>query len=265
MTEGNEACDLAPMMVCADMSPGAPGDFGYTGDNVTAAQDRLERQRPHSAPAISSSSSSAAPGANIVRQNLAGAYDQCIDPSGTVTTKPGNNVGPTAQGLNTRFGEYQGGGMNATDFPPDKVTTAPSPQLDTAGDPPYVILRGNGNPQVTDIDQVDFTYEDYAERPRVRTFQLPHRALPSAASSRCRSSTARARSTDTERSRSSGSAASTCCRKSIQRGNENFVFAEYIGDCGADGTPGPEPEPEPGGQPGIYKIVLHNDPLSPDS
>ena len=31
-------------------------------------------------------------------------------------------------------------------------------------------------------------------------------------------------------------------------GNENFVFGEYIGDCGADGTPGPEPDPEPGGK-----------------
>ena len=32
-------------------------------------------------------------GANIVRQNLAGAYEACIDPGSTITTKPGNNVG----------------------------------------------------------------------------------------------------------------------------------------------------------------------------
>ena len=54
-------------------------------------------------------------------------------------------------------------------------------------------------------------------------------------------------------------------QKVIQRGNENFVFAQYIGDCGADGTPGPAPNPNPVENAGIYKIVLHNDPLSPDS
>ena len=43
------------------------------------------------------------------------------------------------------------------------------------------------------------------------------------------------------------------------------MYGEYIGDCGADGTPGPVPDPNPEGGPGIYKIVLHNDPLSPDS
>ena len=39
-------------------------------------------------------------------------------------------------------------------------------------------------------------------------------------------------------------------QKVVQSGNKNFVFAQYIGDCGADGTPGPDPEPEPGGRPG---------------
>jgi hypothetical protein len=51
----------------------------------------------------------------------------------------------------------------------------------------------------------------------------------------------------------------------VQKGNDNFVFAEYIGDCGAGGTPGPVPNPDPVANSGIYKIVLHNDPLSPDS
>jgi len=51
----------------------------------------------------------------------------------------------------------------------------------------------------------------------------------------------------------------------VQQGTENFVYGEYIGQCVADGTPGPEPDPDPEAGPGIYKIVLHNDPLSPDS
>ena len=42
LTDGNEACNLVPMMVCADMSAGAAGDWGYTGNDVTLAQDRFE-------------------------------------------------------------------------------------------------------------------------------------------------------------------------------------------------------------------------------
>src|SRR5262249_54084391 len=39
---------------------------------------------------------------------------------------PGNQAGPVAQGLNTRFNEYQGGGVNATSYPPDTITTQPT-------------------------------------------------------------------------------------------------------------------------------------------
>ena len=143
------------MMVCADMSPGAPGDFGYTGDNVTLLKIG-SNVRARLAPATSSSSSSAARARTSCARTSRAAYEQCIDPSGTVTTKPGNNVGPTAQGLNTRFGEYQGGGMNATDFPPDKVTTEPSPQLARRGRPRYVICGATAIRQSTNIDQLDY-------------------------------------------------------------------------------------------------------------
>ena len=82
-------------------------------------------------------------GANIVRQNLAGAYEECIDPGSTITTKPGNNVGPTAQGLNTRFGQYQGGGMNAATSRPDIVTTEPTRPV-RRSDGSIVILQDTG-------------------------------------------------------------------------------------------------------------------------
>jgi hypothetical protein len=51
----------------------------------------------------------------------------------------------------------------------------------------------------------------------------------------------------------------------VQQGNENFVYGEFVeGGCQASGTPAPDPNPDPE-DPGPYKIVLHNDPLSPDS
>lgn len=45
-----------------------------------------------------------------------------------ITTKPGGTVGPTGDGLNTRFGEY-GGGLSASDYPSDYVTTEPTDEI----------------------------------------------------------------------------------------------------------------------------------------
>lgn len=66
-------------------------------------------------------------GGDCVRENLAGKYDGCLADANSVLTKPGNTVGPTAQGFNTRFGQYQGGGpdINATTYPPDQYISAP--------------------------------------------------------------------------------------------------------------------------------------------
>jgi hypothetical protein len=58
-------------------------------------------------------------GGNALRDNLAGGIDECLSSGTIVTTKPGITAGPVRQGLNTRFDDYQGGGMNPTDFPPD--------------------------------------------------------------------------------------------------------------------------------------------------
>jgi hypothetical protein len=61
-------------------------------------------------------------GANIVRKSLAGEFstDTCTGVGDTVPTEPGNKVQPVAQGLNTRFGQWQGGGLNSTDHPRDR-------------------------------------------------------------------------------------------------------------------------------------------------
>jgi Flp pilus assembly protein TadG len=261
MTPNNEACDLVPMMVCADMSPGAPGDFGYTGENVTLLKMGSNVTGPIG-PGNFQLFELGGAGANVVRQNLAGAYNSCIIPDGTITTKPGNNTGPTAQGLNTRFG--QGGGMKSTDFPPDKVTTQPNPNLDTSGDPPQVILRGDGNPVVTDINQLNYTYDDYVEDLDSGPFNFPSgvakRRVLAVPFVDC-SSTVNGHGTIPV----VGFGCFFLLQEVIQRGNENFVFAEYIGDCGAGGTPGPVPNPDPVATTGIYRIVLHNDPSSPDS
>jgi hypothetical protein len=58
-------------------------------------------------------------GASDLRLALGDAPDICLKPGDEVSTKPGVNAGPVRQGLNTRFGEYQGGGLDPATFPPD--------------------------------------------------------------------------------------------------------------------------------------------------
>lgn len=62
-------------------------------------------------------------GADCVRQELAGSFAGCASIGEVLPTEPGNNVGPSAQGINTRFGQYKGP-VSPVDYPPDVVTTA---------------------------------------------------------------------------------------------------------------------------------------------
>ena len=60
-------------------------------------------------------------GGKTVRELMAGGGTLCPLVGDNVQTKPGNTVGPSIQGLNTRFGEY-GGGLSSSSYPPDLIT-----------------------------------------------------------------------------------------------------------------------------------------------
>jgi hypothetical protein len=117
---------------------------------------------------------------------------------------------------------------------------------------------------VTDINQLNYTYDDYVEDLDSGPFNFPSgvakRRVLAVPFVDC-SSTVNGHGTIPV----VGFGCFFLLQEVIQRGNENFVFAEYIGDCGAGGTPGPVPNPDPVATTGIYRIVLHNDPSSPDS
>ncbi|MEZ8350455.1 TadE/TadG family type IV pilus assembly protein [Vibrio splendidus] len=67
-------------------------------------------------------------GGKAVKEGLGGSYDQPVKIGEDITTKPGGTVGPTGDGLNTRFGDY-GGGLSASDYPSDYVTTEPTNEI----------------------------------------------------------------------------------------------------------------------------------------
>lgn len=261
-----EACDLVPMMVCADMAAGAGGDWGYNGSNVTLLKIASNAPSPVG-PGNFQLIELGGSGANIVRQNLAGGYDGCVNLDGTVTTKTGNNAGPTTQGLNTRFNDYQGGGMNAVDYPPDKIVTEPNPLLDVAADGVTVVLqgggkKGGGGQPVTNVNQLSFSLAQYESRMQSGSYTNPSgkalRRIVALPIVDCRTMVNGHGTLPVV-----GIGCFFLLQKVIQRGNDNFVFGQFLEQCAAGGTPGPDAGPA--GGPGVYKIVLHNDPASGDS
>jgi Flp pilus assembly protein TadG len=256
-----EACDLAPMMICGDPGAGAANNWGYENDKVTLlkiASNAPSGIGPGNYQLVRLGGS----GANVVRQNLAGGYDDCVEPLNSVETQPGNEVGPVVQGLNTRFGEYLGG-MKAADYPPDKIVTAPVPQLDVAADGTTVILKGSGNPgtPVTSTDGI-YSYSNYMSDMASGNFTHPSgkalRRVLAVPVVNC-STMVNGQGTLPVL----GFGCMFLLQKAVQKGTENFVYGEFVGSCAAAGVPGPVPGPV--GGPGIYKIVLHNDPASADS
>jgi|GEM_PF-184705 len=114
-------------------------------------------------------------GGSDLRQALAGIPAECasIGEDRAADTEPGNKVGPVAQGLNTRFGIYNGP-VSAATAPGDVVTythfsgssaTGPTPangnRLMMEGYDPEtgepIIKREDGTTDVSDI----FDYHDY--------------------------------------------------------------------------------------------------------
>jgi hypothetical protein len=130
-TGAGETCDVAPLLMCGDPGGASGPDtdctdgscYGYsTNEEITLKTHSASSGDWEVGPGnFQLIELECGPGGACVRDNLAGAYDGCLANGEPVTTKPGNTVGPVAQGFNTRFGIYQGG-MSSTDYPPDIVT-----------------------------------------------------------------------------------------------------------------------------------------------
>lgn len=89
-------------------------------------------------------------GGKTVKEGLGGSYDQPIAIGEDITTKPGGTVGPTGDGLNTRFGDY-GGGLSASDYPSDYVVTEPTSEITIDANTGEIDFDGS------------YTYADYVD------------------------------------------------------------------------------------------------------
>lgn len=261
----NTACNLAPMMVCGNPNPPAGSFWGYT---VNAPQV-LKSAAPGSAavgPGNFQLIQLGGSGANIVRQNLAGSYQACINATDSVQTEPGNATGPTAQGLNTRFGQYSGP-VSESQYPPDVLTTGQSPVL-TVNSSGQITLGQNG-PVITvsNINQLLYSYASYLAdeaNPAAYQYQPVSSGGPGVFNRRVLSVPI-GNCTGTSNGSTTVPVLGFGCffllQPVSQTGNTDYAFGQFIGNCDVNGEPGPAPNSGPG----PYIIQLYHDPASGDS
>lgn len=288
----NQACNLVPMMVCANTNAatggGAANNWGYAV-NAPVVMKLAAPGGGTVGPGNFQLVNLGSPGANVVRQELAGGYGGCnslSNPSNdTLTTQPGDETGPVADGLDTRFGIYNGNlNSSQAQYPPDVITTQSSPALyaDTttadcsnatpAQQTPCVtqgadsIAKGGTVITPNNISTI-FSYQnysaelstpgDYTNDPKTGNPPgAPNRRVVAVPIANCSGGGGGAQSLPI--------LAFGCfflLQAPTHVGNTDWVLGQFISTCDVNGTPGPAPASGP--QP--YIIQLYRDPGSGDS
>lgn len=116
-------CDLAPLVVCAKSDdPDTGWGFGFGELEVLkTAAGNDSSIGPGNFQLLDFG-----PGAKTVGELMAGGDHVCPTVEATVDTKPGNTVGQSVKGLNTRFGIYTGNFSTQAEGEADSETLYPS-------------------------------------------------------------------------------------------------------------------------------------------
>jgi hypothetical protein len=248
MNEDGELCNLAPVMICGTPPSEASEEdlanpdwfFGYEMDGSEIVLKTNSKESPDWGVGPGNFQLirlGGGQGADNVRSNMAGDYSACLTPNeDTVPTEPGNTVGPSAQGLNTRFDcPPPGCGplTNNPDYPPDKIITPG-------------------------------TYAEYLEAVAEENWDRPWgtvgRRELSVAIGDCRESVSGQGEVPLL-----GFGCFFLTRPTVQKGNEQEIYGEFIGTCLTAGRPAPDPGRALDRDFGPYRIVLYKDPDSSDS
>ncbi len=265
-------CDLFPVAVCADLTQGEPYwgyvPYGTSGNTVTVLKLASPAAGTTFGPGNFQLIRLGGTGANVVRHNMAGGA-ACVsaDQMATVDPQPGNVVGAVAQGVNTRFGIYEGSlGGGRAQYPPD-VITRPSPETPlTSPDGTTVLYRGV---QITGIGDIGYSRDHYLADLAAKNYTNPppdpndgggdgafDRRVVTIPLVDCTNPVGGTSGTLPVK----GFGAFFLLQPVVHGGgNEAWIFAQFLGEAEVSGAPGPT------GGIGPYKIVLHNDPDSPDS
>lgn len=244
-------CNIAPMMVCADVDENGVatdttcGDgacFGYTTQELIVLKDGPDDAGGDLGPGnfrlIRLPGNN---GAKDVRDALAGGYETCAALGDTLTTQTGVEAGPVRDGINVRFGD-QPGNLDSDLYKPDLVTAANTIGSDVPGNyvpvfPAYQNAYRNGQ-----FDQIE-------GEPERRIITVPF-------------ADCRAGANGTADLPLVGFGCFFLTRKVEVKGNETKeVFSELVDNCGAKGRP----DPNAVSGPGPYKIVLFKNPDGTDA
>ena len=266
---GSTVCNLAPMMVCGNAGAGAGGLWGYELNAPVVLKKSTPGGQSQVGPGNFQLVQLGGAGANIVRENMAGTFDACLAGGSTIETQTGNEAGPVAQGLNTRFGEYNGP-MNGTEaqYPPDVIVDAQSPALTAQQNASNGFDVYQGNTQITssNIGQL-YNYQKY-ENDLTNPAQYDYQSVEDGgigAYGRRIVAVPVGNCTGTTNGQGSVSLLGFACffllQPAVQQGNDSFVYGQFIEGCNVTGTPGPNPVA--GNGPHI--IQLYRDPGSDDS
>jgi Flp pilus assembly protein TadG len=270
LTVGSTVCNIAPMMVCG--TPGASPLWGYELNSPQVLKKSTPGGQSQVGPGNFQLIQLGGSGAAVVRENMAGSFNTCLVGGSTIQTQTGNEAGPVAQGLNTRFGQYTGpmSGQQST-YPPDVIVDGQAPPLDAQpknGDPAqgYDVYQGNTQITASNIDQL-YNYQDYeadVANPSTYDYQ-PIQDGGTGAYGRRTLAVPVGNCTGTTNGQGSvpllGFACFFLLQPAQQKGNDSYVYGQFIQGCEVNGTPGPSPVA--GNGPHI--IQLYRNPGSTDS
>lgn len=257
------ACNIAPMVVCA-ANPDDDANFGFEPDKLEVLKSASGNGSDIGPGNFQLIRMDCGPGGDCIRDNLAGEFSGCLSQTDSVETEPGNTVGPSVQGLNTRFGSYSGP-VTPEEYPPDVVVTQQNDPLncvDSTCD--SISLRG----AVIDESGLDYSHADYQDDVAAGRYSyspdssvdglkgiFDRRVLTLPIAS-CDGSLSGQGTLPVI-----GFGCYFLLQEVVQKGTEAQIFGQFIRGCDVGGTPGPDPVDGPG----PYIIQLYRDMASQDS
>jgi len=265
----NTACNIAPILMCGTpLPPGTPPSstniYGYTSGQITV----LKYAGGGGGAGVGPGNYmllDVGTGASAVRTQLAGAFASCATINNTVTTETGVAAGPVAQGLNTRFNEYQGpmGGTQST-YPPDVVTTQPSgsSRLSCTDNSCTAVQAGAPSQTITNASQYgSWSFEGmYQPKLLSQNYDVPP---PTGVPDRRVLAVPIGDCSTAGTGKSNVGVLGLACVYMLQDvdQSDSNVFGEVLSNCQVNGNPGPAPTSGPG----PYKIQLYHVAGSPEA
>ncbi|MDP3816038.1 TadE/TadG family type IV pilus assembly protein [Pseudomonas sp.] len=242
-------CDIVPMMVCGDPNQYDPENgmfWGYQFGDLEVLKSAAGNE-----PAIGPGNFQLIrlgddAGAADIRAALCGGTNQCNTVGEEVETEPGNQVGAVAQGLNTRFGVYNGP-VSAQACPPDLVVSFSSPKMtyDDSTSPPQVQYQGqevtSNNGDLSTSAEALLDYNDWKQSVAncpggCEANGVFERRMLNIVVGNCDGESGGQTSVPVL-----GFGCFFVLQTVSQQGNQAQIFGQFVKECQGDNVPGPTP------------------------